>query len=140
VVITDATALGRLWLPWCVHKEYPDIPIHIGEEPGLIPTARQIRVAEIEDERIRVALDRQATRHLGVSSLANITRSREALRESHTLQVLAFAVDGDEGLVLTEGCHRTCAIFLRNPEDFSVSVDLQTPWPVYVEHPELRSG
>src|SRR6266566_798124 len=54
--ITDRGQVGQLWLPWCVERERPEVPIRIEREPERRHEARQLRADDLIKEAVRVAL------------------------------------------------------------------------------------
>ncbi len=54
--ITDRDEVGRLWLPWCLERDRPEVPIRIEREPHRRHEARQLRVSDLTDEHARLGL------------------------------------------------------------------------------------
>jgi hypothetical protein len=114
---TTRDALGALRLPWCVDRRTRSQEIRISDETHRIPEALQLRVRNIEEEPVRVALRKQVTPN-GEFSLNKIEAIASEAEFAAIDDSKAFLV-GDE-LSLMEGCHRTCALYLVNPPTFTL--------------------
>jgi hypothetical protein len=132
--------LGGLLLPWCVDARDRTRPIRIDDEPYLMPHALQLRVRDVGREDIMVALNRQCAE--GGDSLKKIQSIRaEATRWGRLPAIedsMACRVRG--GLMLIEGCHPSCALYLLCPPEFehrTVVVAANGGWLVY-DDPRLR--
>jgi hypothetical protein len=135
--ITDRRALGELWTLWCVDRSEPDKPVNIGHEPA--QNARQLRVRDVERPDVWAALGQQQKEDRGISSACNIERIRRWLAEPYMIEVEAFQLPDSGEWVVCEGNHTSCALYLLAPDRFTVSVNRQTAWPVYLANPQLRS-
>jgi hypothetical protein len=110
---TTRAELGWLLLPWRVDTRDRTRPIRISD--GSISHALQLRVRDVDQEAIRVALGRQVADG-GFSWKKIESVLAEALRRGRPSEVgdsKAFRVR--DGLTLMEGCHRTCALYLLDP-------------------------
>jgi hypothetical protein len=133
--ITDRGRLGELRLPWCVDKDTRTEPIFISDEPDRVGEALSIRVRDVTDARVRLALSRQSA--IGGFTLekieAIVARAQEVGAPPEIEDSAAFRVD--DGLVLMEGCHRTCALYLIDPPVFTLRVlVIDGGWGAYLDH------
>jgi hypothetical protein len=139
--ITERHELGSLWLPWCVDREDPRVPIRIADQPMRIPNARQLRVGSIDDPRVRQALALQvADGGFTLAKIDAIVSSARNGRRPEIPDAVAFRVP--DGLTLMEGCHRICALYLLDPAAFDLRLALvpeERAWPVYFDS-RLRNG
>jgi hypothetical protein len=132
--ITDRTRLSELRLPWCVDKDTRTEPIFISDERDRVGEALSIRVRDVTDVRVRQALTRQSA--VGGSTLqkidAIVARAQEAEALPEIDDSAAFRVDDE--LVLMEGCHRTCALYLIDPPVFRLQVlVVDGGWGAYLD-------
>lgn len=137
---TTRQSLGGLLLPWCVDTRNRTCPIRINDEPDLIPHALQLRVRDVVQEDILSALGRQDAE--GEDSMEKI----QSIRAEATRSVRLPAIEDSKacrvrhGLMLMEGCHRSCALYLLAPPKFelrTVVVAVGSGWAVY-DDPRLR--
>jgi hypothetical protein len=152
LVITTRSALGELWLPWCVERARPDRVIRIDQEPDCVEEARQLRVRNTEEAGSRTALrdndgvdsttaiEDKAARFRRVAECGLLVRAAAPpLRPDEWPQ--AFPLD--EGPMLHEACHRACALYASGVERFELSalvhpiIAVPGNWHLY-EHPSLR--
>jgi hypothetical protein len=75
---TTRQGLGGLLLPWCVDTRDRTCTIRIHDVPDLIPHALQLRVWDVVQEDILIALGRQDAE--GDDSLEKIQSIRDAIR------------------------------------------------------------
>lgn len=127
-----------LRLPWCVDQETLSEPIQVSAERHRIPQALQLRVRDVEDERVREALSKQIAK--GEPSLVKIesivAMAKKARRPPRVEDSEGFWIDGE--LTLMEGCHRTCATYLLAPSAFELQTLIATGvWDAYFDS-ELR--
>lgn len=130
--ITNRTVLGSLRLPWCVDRKTRTEPIRINDERERIGEALSIRVRDVTDARVRMALSSQeASGGTSLQKIEAIVAEAEGLgREPEVGDAAAFRIDGD--LLLMEGCHRTCATYLLDPPSFRLQiVVVDGGWEVY---------
>jgi hypothetical protein len=120
---------GSLWLPWYVEREIPTSPI--GDLHRDFPRARALRVQDaLEDEDVRVALAVKTAHgaHGRWSHLDGIAYHRKRLNLGRPIGPFpAWATS--EGLLLRDGCHRTCALYEAQPKSFELVLDV-SPAPV----------
>lgn len=139
--VTTRLEVATFWLPWCVERKQPEKPIRIEREPERREHARQLRVADLDEEAVRVALSNYP-RDDGRAVLTAI-QSFAADFANHEGRIVvddAQAFPMDEGAMLHEACHRVCAIYESGIEDFAIRVDvhpLLASWDVY-DYPALR--
>jgi hypothetical protein len=117
---TTRAGLGGLLLPWCVDTRDRTRPIRINDEPDLIPHALQLRVRDVGQEHILIALGHQAAE--GGDSLEKIQSIRvEATRRGRLPTIEdSTACRVRDGLMLIEGCHRSCALYLLDAPKFEL--------------------
>lgn len=134
-VITDRGDLGRLRLPWCVDKNTRTEPISISDQRGRIGEALSIRVRDVSDPRVREALGRQMARDgFTLAKIEAIVDAAEDAGRPPSIPDSAGFLVNDE-LLLMEGCHRTCAIYLLEPSDLEVRINVvDIVWPAYFDH------
>jgi hypothetical protein len=137
---TTRQGLGGLLLPWCVDTRDRTCPIRINDVRDLIPHALQLRVWDVVQEDILIALGRQDAE--GGDSLEKIQSIRTEATRSGRLPAIedSKACRVRNGLMLMEGCHRSCALYLLGPPKFelrSVVVAVGSGWAVY-DDPRLR--
>jgi hypothetical protein len=134
--MTTRAELGWFLLPWCVDTRDRTRPVRISDNPSLIPHALQLRVRDVDQEAIRVALCRQvADGGFSWKKIESIVT--EAMRDGRPPKVgdsKAFRVR--DGLTLMEGCHRTCALYLLDPPALQLTTEVVPPeesWPAYFD-------
>ena len=133
---TTRAELGWLLLPWCVDTRDRTRPIRISDRPSPISHALQLRVRDVDQEAIRVALGRQVADG-GFSWKKIESILAEALRRGRPPEVgdsKAFRVR--DGLTLMEGRHRTCALYLLDPPALQLTTEVVPPeasWPAYFD-------
>ena len=133
--VTTRQNLAALWLPWCVERRRPDRPIRIEREPERRKDARQLRVADLSDEAVRAALS-DYPRDDGRDVLSAI-RDMAADFASVPVGIVideAQAFLMDEGPMIFEGSHRTCAVWESGVKDFEIRATvhpLSPPWEMY---------
>lgn len=133
-VVTDRVELGELRLPWCVDKGTRTEPISISDQRNRVGEALSIRVRDVSDARVREALSRQVARDgFSLEKIEAIVSSAEDAGHPPSIPDSAgFWVDDE--LVLMEGCHRTCAIYLLDPPTMDVRISiLDIGWPAYFD-------
>jgi len=141
VTITAREDLATLWLPWCVVRRHPDVALRIDHEPHRRHEARQLRVADLDDQRVRCALSTYA-RPDGtdvLSSILILAANYAAATERVVIQC-GEAFNTPEGMMLHEASHRSCAIYESGIDDFELWLavrDIQPSWRVYAD-PALR--
>lgn len=134
-VITDRVELGQLRLPWCVDKSTRTEPISIHDQRDRVDEALSIRVRNISDARVREALGRQVARDgfTFAKIEAIVDAAEDAGRPPSIPDSAGFWVNDE--LLLMEGCHRTCAIYLLDPPDLEVRINIvDVGWPAYFDH------
>ena len=121
-VITGRAQLGLLRLPWCVDLETRTEPIRISDERHRIGEALSIRIRDVADDAVRVALSRQAA--WGGRALqkiqAIVARAEAAGRPPEIQDSMGFRVGSE--IVLMESCHRTCALYVLDPRQFELRI------------------
>jgi hypothetical protein len=133
VVITDRSELGALWLPWCVDRERPAVPLQIDREPHRHAEARQLRVVDLEDLSVRTALAAYPRDDGGfiLDAIVAIADEHRAGTRSSSHR-LAQAFEVPQGLVLCEGSHRACALWESGLVTFDMLVRvIPLQWPQY---------
>jgi hypothetical protein len=137
VDVQSRDELGTLWLPWFVERDHPDRPVGSLDRAGV----RQVRVREaIEDASIRQALSRPDPNDPSQNHIQRIddyTRGGWATADEPGISPPVVAYRTAEGPVLTNGCHRACAIYQLNPPRLRVRLDLRDPPP---GHPDTATG
>jgi hypothetical protein len=133
-VVTDRATLGRLRLPWCVDKSTRTKPISISDQRDRAGEALSIRVRDISDARVREALGRQIARDgFSLEKIEDIVSSAEAAGHLPSIHDSAGFWVNDE-LVLMEGCHRTCALYLLDPPHLEMRISIsEAGWPSYFD-------
>lgn len=129
-VITDRVQLGELRLPWCVDKTTRTEPISISAQRDRVGEALSIRVRDVSDAPVREALSRQVARDgCSLEKIEAIVSSAEDADHPPSIPDSAgFWVDDE--LVLMEGCHRTCAVYLLDPPALEVRISIvDVGWP-----------
>jgi hypothetical protein len=137
---TTRDGLARLLLPWCVDSRDRTRSIMINDETDLIPHALQLRVRDLDDEDIRIALGQQRAK--GGDSLEKIQAIRAEATRSGRLPAIedSKACRTRHGLMLMEGCHRSCALYLLDVPKFELLTEVvadDSGWSVY-DDPRLR--
>jgi hypothetical protein len=134
-VISTRSALGTLRLPWCVDGETLTEPIRISDEPHRLPEALQLRVRDVEDERVQEALGKQVAPDgdLSINKIeAIVADARKAGHLPTVEDSMAFRIGND--LSLMEGCHRTCAMYLLDLPRFELCTRIDpNGYPAYFD-------
>jgi hypothetical protein len=137
VSITHLDELGDLWLPWYVRRDDPATPIQDIDAERAV--ARQLRIHDIEDHEIRQALgweyEHEGRKWTHLSRIEDYRRQWEGLPGLSPERVPAWHTA--DGPVLRDGCHRTCAVYLLNPPDWRVDLELSDPPP---DDPDTQPG
>ena len=141
-VVTRRDELGRLWLPWCVDARDPTLPIV--DLPARNVNATQLRLTDLHNEVVQVALARQPTPS-GTNSWPKITAIATGFRETATgivireeppnqPTVMAF----EDFEMLCEGCHRASALWISGISSFELHLGIAEPNWVDYRAAELR--
>lgn len=150
--IASRSALGDLWLPWCVERARPDRVLRIDHEPDRVEEARQLRVRNIEEAGSRTALRDND----GVDTTAAVDDNAATFGRLSGCGVIVLAAAPplrtdewpqafplDEGPMLHEACHRACALYASGVERFELRAlvhpiaTVPGDWHLY-EHSSLR--
>lgn len=143
--VTLRPELAAMWLPWCVARADRSEIIRIDVEPERRSEAMQLRVGDLIDDDVRLALSQQVVRDDGRSSIDLIAeRSQGFGALAATGQVVTIAptasVDDPavfrtaEGPMFHEACHRVCGLYEAHLETFDLRVRVDAlfgPWLVY---------
>ena len=137
--ITTHQELGSLWLPWYVERDTPTSPIRDIHQDH--QRARAVRVRDaIEDDHVRAALSVKTAHaeHGRWSHLDGIAYRAKRLELERPIGPLPAWVTA-EGLILRDGCHRTCALYELQPECFELVLQVSPTPPGAVDAlPSLR--
>lgn len=133
--ITDRDEVGRLWLPWCVERTRPEVPLRIERDPDRRDAARQLRVSDLSEESAQVALANYPRDEQTASVWSSINYWAGVFSEMVGRRVLddAKLFETPEGLMLHEGSHRTCGLYVSGITDFEIRVAAVEPlgWQAY---------
>ncbi len=127
-ILTTLEAVGSLWLPWYVRRDDASVLIHSIQLEH--QNARAVQVREVsEDVVVRKALELKTAHgpHGPWSHVEGITRWRDRLELDQPIGPFP-AWSTNEGLILRDGCHRSCALYELGPDVFELHLDL-TPAP-----------
>ncbi|MEX2195207.1 MAG: hypothetical protein WD844_07955 [Thermoleophilaceae bacterium] len=141
ITITARDELGKLWLPWYIRRDDPGRLVYDIHRDHA--AARSLRVREvIEHAGVREALKEKTAyaEHGPWSHLEGIAHRRRDLDVAAPIgPILAWSTA--EGLLLRDGCHRSCALFELAPQDFELRIDVSDPPPGAIDAISvLRSG
>jgi hypothetical protein len=126
-ILTSLEAVGSLWLPWYVRRDDAGVLIHSIQ---LHEYARALQVREvIEDLVVHQALELKTAHgpHGPWSHVEGITHWRDRLELDRPIGPFP-AWSTSEGLILRDGCHRSCALYVLRPDSFELHLDV-TPAP-----------
>ena len=136
--------LAALWLPWCVRRDRPREVVEIDRRPELRDHAMQLRVSDLADAAVRVAI-RAQRREDGQSSLdvieAFASRFRLLAGRGPVVFDAAEVFSLPDGPMLHEGCHRVCALYESSIQAFEIRARVDPvfgPWAIYSQ-PRLRA-
>lgn len=118
----DREALGEFWLRWYVHRSDPRRIITAIERDHA--DALQLRVRDVEDDRVRAALRQPDPAHPEQNHLDLIERYESRYGEFSAVAFIAPAWATPEGPVLRDGGHRACALYRLNPPKLDADVVL----------------
>lgn len=136
VSITDRDKLGDLWLPWYVRADNSAEPVRDLDRTN----ARQLRVRDVVDDSVlRPALEEiyedEGRRWTHLSRIQSYRDQWCMLTSVSQGRFPAFRTA--DGPVLTDGCHRACAIHALDLPDWRVDLELSDP---PANHPDVQSS
>jgi hypothetical protein len=125
---TSLESVGSMWLPWYVRRDDRSVLIRSIELE--YEHARALQVAEvIEDPAIHAGLELPTAHgpHGSWSHVDGIAHWRDRLDRDRPVGPFP-AWSTNEGLILRDGCHRSCALYELRPEAFQLYLEV-TPAP-----------
>lgn len=141
-VLTRREQLAELWLPWCVSRDDPSVPIV--HQPALHPSAMQMRVSDLSEPWARRALAWQpsdgGTSWIKIENLARVFVDAVASGGSVSVGDDIAVIDLGDVRMLREGCHRACGLWVAGVAAFRVALTTSGPvgpWTAY-ERDDLR--
>ena len=130
MVISNRIELAALWLPWCVARGEPTVPLtHL---PAEHPRAMQLRITDLDDPSTQQALAWQP--HRGGTSWEHIERwaarfrAQVASGEPVAINDDAAVLDLGGLLILREGCHRACGLYVAGLKEFELVAAVSPPF------------
>ena len=123
-ILTTLEAVGSLWLPWYVRRDDAAVLIRSIQLEHQQACALQVREVS-EDFVVRNALElKTAHGPRGPwSHVERITHLRDCLEIDHPIGPFP-AWSTDEGLILRDGCHRSCALYELGSNAFELHLDV----------------